>query len=146
MSTKPDSGTLVCDGDVIRYSSRDFGSWSLPISSLQIIGEYTNENGPFLDDYFFVFLTESRSEWWEASFYAKGSDTFLATLRKNLTDLGSPELYGSTSFKSRILWPAKHSGKPLFVFSQRSHAPGVLCKVLKALDFKMEQRLVEGLD
>jgi len=70
-----------------------------------LIGEYTNSDGPYLDDYFLVFLTAPEGGWHQASFYAKGRDETLAALSK---DLGVPLECGlchSTQYKTRIMWP-----------------------------------------
>ena len=46
--------------NAIHYSSTPTGSWTLPVADLVVFGEYTNQNGPFLDDYYFVFVVDSQ--------------------------------------------------------------------------------------
>jgi hypothetical protein len=110
-----ESGRILLDGDVIRYRSALYGDWDLPVSDVRVIGEATNESGPFADDYFFCFAT-GPSTWREASFYAHGRDEFLRALG---TKLGSPLEVGlchSTDFASRVLWPPSLAGEPMFRF------------------------------
>jgi len=52
-----ESGHILLDGDVIRYRSAAYGDWDLPVSDVRILGEATNQNGPFADDYFFCFAS-----------------------------------------------------------------------------------------
>src|SRR5258707_4832025 len=104
MKREDHSGELKCRGEVITYHSakRD---WSVPIADVRLIGEYTNSDGPYVDDYFIVFLTAPENGWHEASFYAKGRDETLAALSKRI---GAPlecELCDSTHYKTRIMWP-----------------------------------------
>jgi hypothetical protein len=85
--------------------------WSVPISKIRIIGEYTTCDGPWGDDYF-VFLT--REECFEASFYARGRDKVLSELKCRLQHELRTGLCHSTELASRILWPAQLEGHPLF--------------------------------
>jgi hypothetical protein len=82
-------------------------SWELKISSIRLVGEYTTANGPYIDDYFFVFLTALEGGWHEASFYAQGRDEVLRSLS---VALGAPietGLCNSAHYKTRIIWPSK---------------------------------------
>lgn len=104
MNTKNYSGELKCDGEVIAYYSA-LGDWFVRVPDVRLIGEFTNSDGPYVDDYFLVFLTAAENGWHEASFYANGRDEALASLGKSL---GAPLQCGlcdSTQFKTRIMWP-----------------------------------------
>ena len=98
------SRELVCGEDVITYHSAA-GDWSVPIAEVRLIGEYTNSDGPYLDDYFFVFLTAPQGGWHQASFYAKGRDEALAALSRRFDAPLQCGLCNSTRYKTRILWP-----------------------------------------
>jgi len=114
--TTDHSGHIGLDGDVIRDSSRRYGDWDLPGSALRILGECTNQLGPFVDDYFFCFAT-GPGMWLEAPFYAQGRDDFLRDLGAKL---GSPLQLGLcnfTDFGSRVLWPASLAGQPMFTYT-----------------------------
>lgn len=115
MPTPEDSGTIDLDGDVIRYTSATYSDWSICIRDIRIVGEATNQNGPFSDDYFLCFVTGPEM-WYEASFYDAGCDSFLAALGARLGVTFQPELSWSTDFASRILWPIELAGKPMFKY------------------------------
>lgn len=110
-----DSGKIALDADMILYRSRFFGEWDLPLGSLRLFGEMTNENGPFIDDYFLCFAA-SPGEWFEASFYAEGRDTFLDCLSRKLGTPLKLHLTGATDFASRVIWPEHLAGGPMFRF------------------------------
>lgn len=111
-SSKEYSGELRCDGKVIAYHSA-LGNWSVPITSVRLIGEYTNSDGPYVDDYFLVFLTAPENGWHEASFYAKGRDEALATLSKSIGVPLDCGLCNSTQYKTRIMWPENFKDEEL---------------------------------
>jgi hypothetical protein len=105
MTNEEYSGELECSNSTLSYRS-GVGNWSIPISAIRLIAEYTNSDGPWIDDYFFVFLTAPEGGWHEASFYAKGREAALRALEKKI---GAPlecGLYGFTEYRTRILWPA----------------------------------------
>lgn len=87
----------------------------MPSNEVAVFGEMTNENGPFADDYFFVFVTKSK-EWYEASFYAEGVDKFLVEFEKRMGLISQSSLANSTTFRSNVLWPERLTGKDLFEF------------------------------
>jgi hypothetical protein len=109
------SGTISLTESTIRYDSQLYGSWVLRLNDVLIIGEMTNEMGPFSDDYFLCFVT-SEPEWLEASFYANGSDAFITALCERLGPFQF-RLNTSTTFASSILWPPHLAGKAMFNFT-----------------------------
>ena len=114
--TTNDSGCYQLEEGVISYRSEVYGSWQLPVSEVSAIGEYTNEDGPFADDYFLVFITQNDSGWFEGSFYGEGRDELvrgLSILLSTEISLGGSR---STTFTSRILWPEKMRGEAVFDF------------------------------
>ena len=128
------SGQLAIACDVVNYSTPEkttsyCKNWSLPISQIQIVGEYTDSNGPYLDDYFFVFVL-SNGSWRQASFYAEGRDSFLTELSSKLGHKLECGLCNSTSLKSRVLWPEKLSGEILFTFARAPGPKGFFAKLL----------------
>jgi hypothetical protein len=125
--TKQDdtSGEITLVGGAIVYRVSGAG-WTVNLSDVRIIGEYTTESGPFVDDYFLVFLTAEQSGWYEASLYATGLDRFLIELG---VALGSPirlALCGSTDWKTRALWPPAVVGEPLLTTVPRATRLGRL--------------------
>jgi hypothetical protein len=99
-----ESGRLALDDGVLAYHWRGL-AWELPICRLVAVGEYTNGNGPWVDDYFFVFV-EAGGTYRQASFYAVDSSETLARLASVLkADLGAG-LCDSTEWKTRVMWPS----------------------------------------
>src|SRR5215510_9545356 len=92
--------------------------WSLPVESLVLISEYTTDEGPYIDDYFLVFVTvEDGSLYFSTcSFYSDGVDETFSILRERL---GSPIQLGlvdSTEWRSRVVWPVKIADSEYFTF------------------------------
>jgi len=110
------SGKLLLDGGYVRYSLDDSAQWELPISSIRVIGEATNQNGPFLDDYFLCFAVGPDC-WYEASFYAEGREQFLISLASRLGHPLVLRLVCSADFDSSVLWPPHLAGRPMFSFT-----------------------------
>lgn len=113
MKTHEDySGVIQYSEDLITYRSavRD---WTVRISDIRLIVEYTTANGPYVDDYFFVFLTAPEGGWHEASYYAKGMEKTLQLLGQKLGAVMEVRLCKSTDFKTRILWPPGLKDKEL---------------------------------
>ena len=81
-----------------------------------ILGEYTNNDGPFLDDYFLVFVTRAGQSY-RASFYCEGRDEFVEAFGTNFGASIVFALVGSTDFASSVLWPSELAGKPLYEFA-----------------------------
>ncbi len=113
------SGELECAGGVLSYRSGD-GGWSILISAIRLIGEYTNSDGPFLDDYFLVFLTAVEDGWHQASFYAEGRDEALRSIETRIGATIEPGLCDSTTFRTRILWPPHLKGEELMKVAPRA--------------------------
>ena len=138
-----DSGKIRLECGNVCYESRDYGTWSLPVSTIRIVGEFTNDHGPHLDDYFLVFVTEATGEWRTASFYAKGRDEFLDKLASALPGVSSLALANSTDWKSRVLWPKELQGRPLFEFIRPTHGAGFFGRIAAKLDSGIELRVAE---
>src|SRR5690606_10078645 len=109
------SGWLRIEGGIVHYTERSGGGFSLTLDQIRIIGEYTNQNGPFADDWFLFFLTPEPG-WYEVPMYAEGVNEFIEALSRRLDAPIEPKLFGSTDFTSRVLWPAHLEGQPLFNF------------------------------
>ena len=112
------SGQIWIDGDRIHYSSPSYGDWQLALREIRVIGEYTNQNGPFAVDYFLAFVTDPELIWLEASFYAEGREAFLEKLGARLGQVFQCSLCASTDFDSRVWWPVDLAGQPMFDFRE----------------------------
>jgi hypothetical protein len=85
----------------------------IPISKIKIIGEYTTENGPTLDDYFLVFYYSNNS-YAEISMYAENINVMIENLSKSLNIELKSLLVNSTVWNSKILYPIESKGKMLW--------------------------------
>lgn len=112
-----ESGVLRFDGALITYTSHGYGSFSVPLSEVAVVGEFTTDDGPFIDDWFMVFVHRSGSEWFEASMYAEGIEAVRDLMSAALGSSIIGGLAASTDFASRILWPSELADRPQFSFS-----------------------------
>jgi len=112
MSAPNLSGQINLDGDMIIHIFQEREAWRVRAPDIRVIGEFTNTDGPHADDYFFVFITPD--QWFEASFYAEGRDALFAELGSRFGHMLQPGLCYSTSLASRVLYPPRLEGHPLF--------------------------------
>src|SRR5438093_188125 len=93
-----------------------YGPWSM--ADPRVLGELTTDHRPYLDAWCMAFVTSSAGGRYGAAVYAEEADDF----RKQLAAaLGADSLYGelfaSTQFDSRIIWPQSLRGQQLFRFT-----------------------------
>ena len=105
----------VADGRVC-YESTTYPSWVVPLDDLRIVGEMTNENGPFCEDHFLVFARDA-SGWHEAPTGAAGIDSALAAIGERLGARLECTLVYETHFASVVLWPPALAGQAMFSFT-----------------------------
>ena len=72
MRKTAESGLVTFDGTIIAYTSEHYGSFSVSLADIAVVGEFTTDSGPFIDDWFLVFVPRSGREWFEASMFANG--------------------------------------------------------------------------
>jgi hypothetical protein len=130
MREKNTSGHLLLEKADVVYSANGKELWRLPVTQIRVIGEYTTANGPYVDDYFLVFVVRQSTEWFEASYYAQRDDSF----RKNLGNLlGGDEirfgLNNSTDWKHRVLWPKNLEGSELFEITPEKESENWLQRI-----------------
>lgn len=125
-------------------------SLEFPLVGVKVIGEYTNQNGPFADDYFICFVTDSPG-WTEVSFYAEGRGRLLAGIEAYFGAEILLGLCGSTDFNSRILWPPRLVGRDFLEFKPirpqslwsrfiRSIVPGVSLHLSQVVQHYLHER------
>jgi len=115
---KKTSNRLLLDGTVIRYESAPERSWTLSATEVLLFGEYTNSDGPYLDDYYLVFVN-SIGKSFEASVYSEGRDAFFKSLGEHFGLSLEFMLVGSAEPASNVLWPKELAGKPLYSFAPK---------------------------
>ena len=112
-----ESGVLAFERDTVGYTSRYYGSFSIPVADIAVIGEYTNQDGPYLDDWFLDFVLRDGCTIFRASAYAVNCREVLDLLSRVL-GASLPRRLTSTDFDSRVMWPPNLAGQPLYEFSR----------------------------
>lgn len=94
--------------------------WSLPIASIILVAEYTTNEGPYVDDYFLIFVTSEEGKLYfsTCSFYSDGRDEALSALQQRLGSPISFGLQGSIEWRSRVAWPIKMVETEYFTFTE----------------------------
>jgi hypothetical protein len=93
--------------------------WSVPVGSILLVSEYTTNEGPYIDDYFLVFVTAEDGKLYfsTCSFYSVGVEEALSMLQEYLGSAIQLGLQGSTEWRSRVAWPAKMAESEYFTFT-----------------------------
>ena len=89
----------------------------MDIHDIAVIGAYTTAAGPYLDDYFLVFVGRDQMVY-EAPIDAIGTKECLAALEGRLRTTLQPSLANSTSWKTQVLWPETLRDEPLLKLEQ----------------------------
>ena len=118
MNASDNKAVIGLEGDSLVYREQGTELWRTSLSAVAVIGEYTTANGPYIDDYFLVFVTTPEMHHFHGSFYAEGRDVLLASLTKRLGTPVECGLCNSTELTSRCLWPPPLAGRPLFRFTR----------------------------
>ena len=135
------SGRIWIKSGSVHYDRLN-SSWEVPICEIKVIGEHTDDHGPYADDYFFVFLTATHS--YEASFYAEGRDQVLRALSRALGVKLECGLISSTTFNSRVMWPSKLGGQALYDFVPGRRGKGLWKRFKDAIVPLVEYQLADG--
>lgn len=104
---------LRIEADSVIFESPKEVVWSIGLSQIKVIAEYTTTDGPWADDWFIVFLTERSDQWFQVPVSAKIDETFWAVLCKRL-GCETPCLFASTSWASNVIYPHSLNGRELF--------------------------------
>lgn len=100
---------------MINFHEGDY-RWSTPLQAVKLIGEFTNDSGPFADDWYLCFVVGANGSWYEASMYATGARRALEVLGSRLGEPLEVQLVTSTDCSSRVIWPSRFMNRPLFIF------------------------------
>ncbi|HEV1995411.1 MAG TPA: hypothetical protein VGR03_13860 [Candidatus Acidoferrum sp.] len=94
--------------------------WQCPLDSIVLMAEYTTNEGPFLDDYFLVFVSIEKGKQYfaTASFYSDGREMIVEHLSQKWDVRVKLGLSHSTEWKSRVLWPPEIAGNDYFSFRE----------------------------
>lgn len=94
--------------------------WSISISDIMLIAEYTTDEGPKADDYFLVFVTREQGEFYYSSvtMYAAGIGESLTALENWVNCSLELRLNSSRGWNSRVLWPPEFAGSAYFSYEE----------------------------
>ena len=108
------SGTVRLQNDKIFWDYDNKSIFQIDIGDIVIIGEHTNSDGPFFDDWFLTFVTKD-GHWQSIPWYADNIEELTTLLcDKFQSDLNNSFLNGSTEWASLIRHPTYLKNKPLF--------------------------------
>jgi hypothetical protein len=116
--------SLVRADREVRYESEGEIAWAFRVDDLRLVGEWTNEEGPWLDDYFLWFAAGDPPRFHEAPMYANPG--FVADLADVLGEPLDTGLANRTTFASRVIWPTSLAGRDLFAFEPARRGPSVV--------------------
>lgn len=107
--------SLRIQGDKIEFHNQIKLLWSIPLDQLKLIGEYTTDEGPFKDDYFFVFGLNESTVYQVSNTQIEDPLLFWNKLNSKLgTFEMGPGLSGSTTWISQIIFPQELKSEKLF--------------------------------
>jgi hypothetical protein len=108
------SGIVYLQNDKILWDYDNKNVLQIAISEIVVIGEYTNSDGPYFDDWFLTFVTKD-GHWQSIPWYADNIDELTSLLcDKFQADLNVSFLTGSTEWASLVRHPTHLKTKPLF--------------------------------
>jgi hypothetical protein len=117
---KSTSGKVRIEDNIIYWDYENENFLQIDINEIVVIGEYTNSDGPYFDDWFLTFVTKD-GQWQSIPRYADNIDdltTYLST--KFHQDLHTTNLANSTEWKSSVLYPPHLKDKILFTLTPSS--------------------------
>jgi len=114
---------LVLEGTTARYQIDESVIWQFAVSELLLVGEWTNDHGPFLDDYFHFFVAGNPPQFFEAPMYS--NPDFIKVLGSAIGASLQSALSNSTDHHSEVIWPPSLSGHGLFIYARQLRPKGV---------------------
>jgi hypothetical protein len=142
-----DSGTITLEGSTVLWHNNDLVFSKIDLNDIIVIGEYTNSNGPWFEDWFITFVKKD-GKWSSIPWYANNIEALLEELSNRFNpDLKNSQLANSTSWKSIIRHPKVLEGIELFnkIPGKNYNPPKTLFqKLLKSLgfgNFNLDQEL-----
>lgn len=102
------------DESVILIDLRGPEEFVFPLSDVKVVGESTNQNGPYTEDWFLCLCRES--DWMEIPVESIDFSLIMEALASLLGFEPKLSLGSSTDFKSRVLWPRSLENTPLFEY------------------------------
>jgi hypothetical protein len=110
----------------------------IDVNNIVVIGEYTNTNGPWFDDWFITFVTKD-GNWQSIPWYVENRDQLTHFLCNQFqSDLNVSFLTSSTIWDSVVRFPATLKGQKLFITtpSDKYKVPkSLLDKIVSSIGF-----------
>jgi hypothetical protein len=112
------SGKVQIIDRKIVWSHKDKTISEIDLDEIVIIGEYTNSEGPWFDDWFLVFVTKD-GLWKHIPWYADNIQELILVLQKHFkSDIEGSYLTGSITWDSVIRHPSHLKNQKLNRFGK----------------------------
>jgi hypothetical protein len=112
------SGIVRVNDGHVSWEYKNESLLQIDLNQVCVIGEYTNTNGPYFDDYFLALVTKD-GRWVSIPWYADNIDELTLYLSEKLhQDVNVSYLANSMEWKSFIHYPTYLKGQPLFTLTQ----------------------------
>jgi hypothetical protein len=110
-------GKVRLQGDQVFWDYDNKTIFQIDMNDIVIIGEYTNSDGPYLDDWFLTFVTKD-GQWQSIPWYADNIEELTQYLSNKFhQDLNVTYLANSTEWKSIVRYPTHLKEKTLFTLT-----------------------------
>lgn len=111
------SGIVRLKGNKVFWDYDNKNILQIDLNDIVVIGEYTNSDGPYFDDWFITFITMD-GQCQSIPWYADNIDELTQYLSdKFQQDLNAAYLAGSTEWNSIIRYPVHLKEKTLFTLT-----------------------------
>lgn len=115
------SGVIKLEHDQLIWSYDDRILTTINLRDVVIIGEYTNADGPYLDDWFLTFVTRD-GRWQSIPWYAHDIGVLTDYLCQAFQPgLDTSHLNSSTTWNSIVRYPKNLEGVSLFTLKRSAH-------------------------
>ena len=111
------SGIVRLTGDKVFWDFDNKNIFEVDINDIVVIGEYTNSDGPYFDDWFLTLVTKD-GQWHSIPLYADNIDEVTQYLSDKFNqDLNATHLANSTEWKSIVRYPLHLEDTALFTLT-----------------------------
>jgi hypothetical protein len=112
------SGIIRLQGAIIFWNYGNKDLVEINTNDILVIGEYTNPDGPYFDDWFLIFVTQN-GQWHSIPWYADNMNLLTQYLSNKFNqDFNTTHLAASTEWKSIVRYPIHLTGRALFTLTR----------------------------
>lgn len=104
---------LIKDNELIWQDIAGKEIGKIPLDKVKVIAEYTTSDGPYVDDWFYLFIL-SQTDLRQISAYATNINAVLESLSSKYNCDIVGHLAHSATFDSNVLWPKGLSGTKVY--------------------------------